>query len=195
MAAVIEVENLTKRYRRTTAVDDLSFRVEENAIYGFLGGNGAGKTTTMSMLTAQNSPTSGSIRVFGEQPYENARILSRMCFVRESQKYPDDFTPQHAFTSARLFFPRWDEDFAQSLIQDFRLPMKTTIKKLSRGQLSAVGVIIGLAARAEIRFSTSRTWDSTRWLAHCSTTGSWRTMQSTRARSSCRRTSSTRSPI
>lgn len=152
MTAVIDVQNLTKRYRSTTAVDDLSFRIEEHAIYGFLGSNGAGKTTTMSMLTAQNFPTSGSIRVFGEQPYENARVLSRMCFVRESQKYPDDFTPQHAFRSARLFFPHWDEDFAQELISDFRLPLKTTIKKLSRGQLSAVGVIIGLAARAEITF-------------------------------------------
>ena len=152
MAAVIEVENLTKRYRRTTAVDDLSFSIEEHAIYGFLGGNGAGKTTTMSMLTAQNFPTSGSIRVFGEQPFENARVLSRMCFVRESQKYPEDFTPQHALRSARMFFPRWDEEFAQSLVEDFRLPLKTAIKKLSRGQLSAVGVIIGLAARAEVTF-------------------------------------------
>lgn len=152
MTAVIEVENLTKHYRSTTAVDDVSFRLEENTIYGFLGGNGAGKTTTMSLLTAQNFPTSGSIRVFGEHPYENHRVLSRMCFVRESQRYPEDFTPLHAFDAARMFFPRWDEDFAQGLIDDFQLPVRTTIKKLSRGQLSAVGVIIGLAARAEITF-------------------------------------------
>lgn len=152
MTAVIEVENLTKRYRSTTAVDDVSFRIEENTIYGFLGGNGAGKTTTMSMLTAQNFPTAGSIRVFGEQPYENHRILSRMCFVRESQKYPEDFTPRHAFAAAQMFFPHWDEGFAQELIEDFNLPVRTAIKKLSRGQLSAVGVIIGLAARAEITF-------------------------------------------
>ncbi|GAA4513358.1 ABC transporter ATP-binding protein [Brevibacterium yomogidense] len=152
MTAVIEVENLTKRYRSTTAVDDVSFRLEENTIYGFLGGNGAGKTTTMSLLTAQNAPTSGSIRVFGERPYENHRVLSRMCFVRESQRYPEDFTPRHSFDAARMFFPRWDEDFAQRLIDDFHVPVHTAIKKLSRGQLSAVGVIIGLAARAEITF-------------------------------------------
>jgi ABC-2 type transport system ATP-binding protein len=75
-----------------------------------------------------------------------------MCFVRESQKYPDDATPRHAFRMARLFFPHWDQAFADRLIDDFQLPMKKTIKKLSRGQLSAVGVIIGLAARAEITF-------------------------------------------
>ena len=152
MNPVIEVQNLTKRYRDTLAVDDASFTIEKDVIYGLLGRNGAGKTTVMSMLTAQNFATSGDIRIFGERPYENARILQRMCFVRESQKYPDDALPKHAFGSARLFFPNWDQDLADRLIDELQLPLKKTIKKLSRGQLSAVGVIIGLASRAEITF-------------------------------------------
>ena len=152
MTSVIEVNGLTKRYRDTVAVDDVSFAIEKDTIYGLLGRNGAGKTTVMSILTAQNFATSGDVRVFGLNPYENAKVLSRMCFVRESQKYPDDALPKHAFRSARLFFPNWDQELADQLIDEFQLPMKKTIKKLSRGQLSAVGVIIGLAARAEITF-------------------------------------------
>jgi len=152
MTSVIEVHNLTKQYRDTLAVDDASFAIEQNTIYGLLGRNGAGKTTIMSILTAQNFATSGEVRVFGENPYENARVLQRMCFVRESQKYPDDATPRHAFRSARLFFPNWNQELADQLIDEFQLPTKKTIKKLSRGQLSAVGVIIGLAARAEVTF-------------------------------------------
>ena len=152
MSSVIEVQNLTKRYHDTVAVDDVSFTIQEDTIYGLLGRNGAGKTTIMSILTAQNFATSGEVRVFGENPYENAHVLSQMCFVRESQKYPDDALPKHAFETARLFFPSWDQEFAERLIADFQLPLKTRIKKLSRGQLSAVGVIIGLAARARITF-------------------------------------------
>lgn len=152
MTAVIEVSALTKRYRDTVAIDDVSFRIEKDAIYGLLGRNGAGKTTIMSILTAQNFATSGEVRVFGENPYENAHVLSRVCFVRESQRYPDDALPIHAFRIARLFFPNWDQELAERLIAEFRLPMKTRIKKLSRGQLSAVGVIIGIASRAEITF-------------------------------------------
>ena len=152
MTSVIEVQNLTKRYRDTLAVDDVSFTIEKDVIYGLLGRNGAGKTTVMSMLTAQNFATSGQIRVFGEHPYENARVLQRMCFVRESQKYPDDALPKHAFGTARLFFPNWDQELADRLIDELQLPLKKTIKKLSRGQLSAVGVIFGLASRAEITF-------------------------------------------
>ncbi|WP_296197179.1 ABC transporter ATP-binding protein [uncultured Microbacterium sp.] len=152
MTNVIEVTNLTKRYRDTLAVDSVSFAIAKDTIYGLLGRNGAGKTTVMSILTAQNFATSGDVRIFGEQPYENAKVLQRMCFVREGQKYPDDSTPRQAFRAARLFFPNWNPELADRLIDEFQLPVKKTIKKLSRGQLSAVGVIIGLAARAEITF-------------------------------------------
>lgn len=150
--SVIDVHHLTKRYNETVALDDVSVAFDENIIYGLLGRNGAGKTTLMSILTAQNFATSGTVRVFGEDPYENARVLERICFVREGQRYPDDARPRHAFRMARLFFPNWSQELADDLIAAFRLPMKTRIKKLSRGQLSAVGVIIGLASRAEVTF-------------------------------------------
>lgn len=149
---VIEVEHLTKRYKETLALDEVTVAFEENTIYGLLGRNGAGKTTLMSILTAQNFATSGRVRVFGENPYENAHVLQRTCFVRESQKYPEDALPTHAFRIASLFFPNWNQELADDLIVSFRLPLKTRIKKLSRGQLSAVGVIIGLASRADITF-------------------------------------------
>lgn len=152
MTSVIEVRNLTKQYKHTTALDHINLSIEQDSIYGLLGRNGAGKTTLMSILTAQGFATSGDVEVFGEHPYENARVLNRMCFVRESQKYPEDATAKHALATARLFFPRWDQSLAEELIDDFRLPLKTPIKKLSRGQQSAVGVIIGLASRAEITF-------------------------------------------
>ncbi|MDA4890353.1 MULTISPECIES: ABC transporter ATP-binding protein [Microbacterium] len=152
MTAVIEVKDLVKTYRDTLALDHVSLAIEENTIYGLLGRNGAGKTTLMSILTAQNFATSGTAHVFGEEPYENAHVLSRVCFVRESQKYPDDATADHALRISAMFFPRWDQQLADELVEAFQLPLKRRIKKLSRGQLSAVGVIIGLASRAEITF-------------------------------------------
>ena len=152
MTTVIDVQHLTKQYKDKTALDDVSLTIEKDTIYGLLGRNGAGKTTLMSILTAQNFASSGEALVYGEHPYENTKVLSRICFVRESQRYPDDATPTHAFKAARLFFDNWDQAFAERLVADFQLPVRTRIKKLSRGQLSAVGVIIGLASRAEITF-------------------------------------------
>lgn len=152
MTSVIDVQGLTKTYRETTALDDISVSFRKDAITGLLGRNGAGKSTLMSIITAQNFPTTGTVRVMGEDPYENAGVLARMCFVRESQKYPDDFKPGMALGAAALFFPNWDQQLADDLVAAFRLPLNRRIKKLSRGQLSAVGVIIGIASRAEITF-------------------------------------------
>jgi ABC-2 type transport system ATP-binding protein len=77
-------------------------------------------------------------------------VLTDVCFVKESQRYPDTYTVRHALRSARLLFPQWDEEFAQSLVDDFGLPRKRRVKKLSRGMMSALGVIIGLASRARL---------------------------------------------
>ena len=74
---MIEVQHLTKRYGRVTAVDDLTFRVERGEILGFLGPNGAGKTTTMRILTGYMPATDGKAVVAGfdvfEQPIEAKR--------------------------------------------------------------------------------------------------------------------------
>ena len=152
MTAVIEVAGLTKTFGSVTAVNDVSFTVEENKIYGLLGRNGAGKTTLMQLLTGQDFATSGSIEVFGQSPVENAKVLQRVCFIKESQRYPEDFKPKHVFKSAPWFFANWDQDFADRLIADFRLPVDRRIKKMSRGQVSAIGVIVGLASRAPLTF-------------------------------------------
>ena len=67
--AVVQVQNLTKRFGTFTAVDGISFEIREGEILGLLGPNGAGKTTTIHMLLGVITPTSGAIRVFG-QPFD-----------------------------------------------------------------------------------------------------------------------------
>jgi ABC-2 type transport system ATP-binding protein len=88
---VIEVQHLTKRYGRVTAVDDVTFRVERGEILGFLGPNGAGKTTTMRILTGFMPATEGKAIVAGfdvfDQPLEAKR---RTGYLPETPPlYPD----------------------------------------------------------------------------------------------------------
>jgi len=152
MTNAIEVSNLTKTFGRVRAVDGVSFTVEGGKIYGLLGRNGAGKTTLMQLLTGQQFATHGDIKVFGQSPVENAKVLQRVSFIKESQRYPDDYKVKHVLKSAPWFFADWDAEFADRLVDDFRLPVDHRVKKLSRGQLSAVGVIVGLASRAPLTF-------------------------------------------
>src|SRR6185295_10354447 len=76
-ALMIEVENLTKRYGRHTAVDGISFRVHKGEILGFLGPNGAGKSTTMRILACYLPPTEGTARVAGYDVFEQPMEVKR----------------------------------------------------------------------------------------------------------------------
>jgi ABC-2 type transport system ATP-binding protein len=101
---VIEVQHLTKRYGRVTAVDDVSFRVERGEILGFLGPNGAGKTTTMRVLTGYMPPSGGKALVAGfdvfDQPLEAKR---RTGYLPETPPlYPDMTVREYLTFVARI---------------------------------------------------------------------------------------------
>jgi ABC-2 type transport system ATP-binding protein len=149
MTPAISVAGLTRRYRDQVALDDVSFEIAAESITGLLGRNGAGKTTLLRILAGQEFPSLGSVRVLGGRPAENDHVLRRMAFVREDQDYPD-FKVCHALRAASWFYPNWDADVADSLLADFGLPPGKAVKKLSRGMRSALGIVLGLAARAEV---------------------------------------------
>jgi len=70
LAALIEIERLTKRFGAFTAVDDVSFTVDRGEVVGFLGPNGAGKSTTMKMLAGFVTPSAGTARICGQDVIE-----------------------------------------------------------------------------------------------------------------------------
>lgn len=152
MTIAIEARSLARVHRTTTALDGVDVNIHKDKITGLLGRNGAGKTTFMSLATAQDRPTGGNVRVFGEDPFENAPILEQLCFIRDNQRYPDDYYLKHALRAAAVFYPNWDREFADELVALFRIPKKTVVKKYSRGQFSALGIVLGLASRAPITF-------------------------------------------
>ncbi|MBO1902774.1 ABC transporter ATP-binding protein [Leucobacter weissii] len=152
MTIAIDTRGLTRLHGPVRALDDVTVQIRENTITGLLGRNGAGKTTFMSLATAQDRPTSGELRVLGEPPFERAKVLERLCFIRDNQRYPDDYKLRHALRAARVFYPNWDQAVADELVSLFRIPEKTVIKKFSRGQFSALGIVLGLASRAPITF-------------------------------------------
>ncbi len=152
MTAAIEVHGLTKRYGPVVALDGVTLSIERDSITGLLGRNGAGKTVLMSLITAHETPTSGTVRVLGEDPRENERVLGQTCFVRDNQRYPDEFRVPHLLDTGARFYPSWDADLAGRVVDTFELPTDRDVRKLSRGQLSAVGILVGLASRAPLTF-------------------------------------------
>jgi ABC-2 type transport system ATP-binding protein len=82
---VIEIDGLTKRYGDKTAVDGLSFVVEPGVVTGFLGPNGAGKSTTMRMIAGLDRPTSGTVRVNGQQYRHCAAPMSELGILLDAR--------------------------------------------------------------------------------------------------------------
>ncbi len=88
---IIEVKNLVKKFDGVTAVDDISFSVEEGTITGLLGPNGAGKTTTIQMLLDLITPTSGEIKIFGKDVAKNREeVLSKVNFSSPYVSLPNN---------------------------------------------------------------------------------------------------------
>ena len=81
---MVEIKNLTKKYGQITAVNNISFRAEENEVLGFLGPNGAGKSTTMNMIVGYLPPTSGTITIDGIDISKNPKeAKSRIGYLPE----------------------------------------------------------------------------------------------------------------
>jgi len=93
MTAVIETRELTKRYGPVTAVEDLTLTITSGEVYGLLGPNGSGKTTTILMLLGLTEPTSGEVRVLGEDPSRNPlAVKRRVGYLPDSVGFYDDLT-------------------------------------------------------------------------------------------------------
>ena len=94
MAAMLEIENLVKKFGPLTAVDDISFSVDRGAVLGFLGPNGAGKSTTMKMVTGFLTPTAGKVRVCGHDvAAEPIQAKQKIGYLPEGAPAYSDMTP------------------------------------------------------------------------------------------------------
>ena len=143
---MIKVHELTKKYARTTAVDQISFEVEKGQIVGFLGPNGAGKTTTMRMLTCFLPPSAGSATVAGfdvlEQPLE---VKKRIGYLPETPPiYPEMETVEYLRFVGKLkglsgteLAKRIDYVCERCAIADVKLRL---LGKLSKGYRQRVGL-------------------------------------------------------
>jgi ABC-type multidrug transport system ATPase subunit len=148
MQHIIEVKNLTKKFKDITAVGDLSFTVNEGDVYGFLGQNGAGKSTTMRMLLTLIKPTSGSIAVFNKNLFQNREeILKQTGAIIEK---PDLYNYLTAYENvsflAKLSGKPVSRDVAMQFLTMVGLNERATskVKTFSQGMKQRLGIAVAL---------------------------------------------------
>ncbi|SDN72204.1 ATP-binding cassette domain-containing protein [Bacillus sp. OK048] len=148
---MINLENVSLKYGNTLALNNISLNLPEQAICGLIGRNGAGKSSLLSLLSAYRRPTTGTITISGENPYENKNIMPQIAYIDDNQSEAENaLHVKDLFKITAALRPNWDAAYAEKLIKLFEIPMKKTMGALSHGMRSAVHVIIGLAGQTPI---------------------------------------------
>lgn len=146
----IQFDRLSVVYGDLEAVRNVSFHLPAGKIYGLLGRNGAGKTSLLSVLASFREPSSGSVKVGGEQPFENAKIMKEVSFVYDIDYKDETDKVKAAIESVARHRPHFDTGYALELARKFNLPLDKQLKQLSKGMQSAFNVCIGLASRSPV---------------------------------------------
>lgn len=152
--AVVEVRNLTKRFGDFVAVDNLDFDLKPHCTTALLGSNGAGKTTTISMLLGLLLPTTGSIRIFGEDLLtDRFKILPRVNMSSPYIDLPQRLTVRENLNVySRLYEVKDAKLRIDQLAEDLELKdmMNKQLRKLSAGQKTRVSLAKALINEPEL---------------------------------------------
>jgi ABC-2 type transport system ATP-binding protein len=152
-AAIIEVENLTKRYGKVEALRGVSFSVQEGEVFGLLGPNGAGKTTTVEILEGMRSPDNGRASVCGFDPHKNENAFKQeIGAVLQSTALPDKIRVGEALATFVSFYGRRRD--VPGLLQRFGLEEKRQAyySQLSGGQKQRLALALSLVNEPRVLF-------------------------------------------
>jgi ABC-2 type transport system ATP-binding protein len=139
---------LTKRYGNFTAVSDLTLQVEPGSICGLLGPNGAGKSTTFKCLLGLARPTSGSIAV--EDAPVSPATFQHLAYVPEKSALYESLTLNDHLELYRRCYAAYDARRASELVDMFKLERTKKVGKFSKGQRTAVALILAFSIRPRI---------------------------------------------
>ena len=150
MPTDIVMKDLSLHYKDTRAVDQISCTIQEPGVYGLIGRNGAGKTSLLSLLASYRQPTSGTLTIRGEDPFENWRVMQDVHLVYARDVTEESDTVKTFLKECARYRSSFDMDYARVLLKRFGLNEKKPINKLSEGMKAMVNIIEGLAGNAEI---------------------------------------------
>ncbi len=154
----VSVENLTKRYGELLAVDQLSLRVPAGRLFGFLGPNGAGKSTTIGCLTGLIDPTSGAIRLLGDQFTTDSAELKRRIGVMPEGLALFDHLFAHEFLTFNARMYGLDEQVVRERVEELLTVMdlasayRKRLAEYSTGMRKKVAFAAAIIHRPEILF-------------------------------------------
>ena len=170
MSTILECKNLSKKYGRKQALDNITLSLESGKIIGLLGPNGSGKTTLIKLINGLLAPTGGKLFINGNTPgVESKKIVSYLperTYLDETQKVSE------AITLFEDFYEDFDRSRAISMLEKLNIDSNARIKTLSKGTKEKVQLILVMSrvtgsSRRNMPTSTKICFvPQTRWLTH-----------------------------
>ena len=148
MTDALVADGVTKRYRRTLALDHCSLAIPEGAIVALVGPNGAGKTTLLHCATGLTRPSEGTLRVLGGEPGD--RTLPGVGFVAQDAPLYRDFTADELLTMGDKLNRDFDLGFGRQRLPQVGVPLDRRVGQLSGGQRAQVALCLALAKRPRL---------------------------------------------
>jgi ABC-2 type transport system ATP-binding protein len=155
MNSLISLTDTELRYRGGSATPppvrgpltlDIPAASDGPTVVGLAGRNGAGKSTLLGLIAGQLRPTAGSVTVGGREAFDDPDVLRTVSLTGVDVDYPAAWPVSTVLRTAARRFPQWDAATATRLCEAFGVALSTAYGDLSRGQRSAVGIIVGLAS-------------------------------------------------
>jgi ABC-2 type transport system ATP-binding protein len=151
MTNAIEARDLTRRFGRVDAVENLDLSVPAGSIFALVGPNGAGKTTTIKLLMNLLRPTRGAATVLGTDSRRlESSHFQRIGYVSENQRLPDWMTPPQMLDYCRPLYASWDDGLCQRLARSLGLDASVRLRSLSRGTRMKAALLASLVFRPEL---------------------------------------------
>lgn len=148
MSTILECKNLSKKYGRKQALDNITLSLESGKIIGLLGPNGSGKTTLIKLINGLLAPTGGKLFINGNTPgVESKKIVSYLperTYLDETQKVSE------AITLFEDFYKDFDRSRAISMLEKLNIDSNARIKTLSKGTKEKVQLILVMSRRAKL---------------------------------------------
>jgi ABC-2 type transport system ATP-binding protein len=151
MSYAIVTDRLTKHYGDRCVVNQLDLRVPRGSVYGFLGRNGAGKSTAIKMLLGMAHADSGTAQLLGEEVRRlSPATRQRIAYLAEGHPLYRWMSVGEAVNFTRKFYPTWNRELVEQILDHFALPRRAKVGRLSKGQQAQVSLALAVAPEPEL---------------------------------------------
>ncbi|MCR4591035.1 MAG: ABC transporter ATP-binding protein [Lachnospiraceae bacterium] len=146
---MINIENITKSFGETKAVNNASLTVKEGEVFGLIGTNGAGKSTLMRMMTGILVPDSGTISIDDEPVYDRPDVKEKIFFISDDAYFFQNATPETMRDYYASLYPGFDKERFMNLLNGFNLKLTRKIAEFSKGMRKQLSVLLAVSSGAK----------------------------------------------